>query len=82
MAKGAVGLRSDGSTGRQTSFPPRDGFSELAEILKHFARPNHQELIQYPFIALQTLTKEEKELFCLLPQKIAAFFHAIYLSLD
>lgn len=63
------GLLSDSSMGRQTSFPPCDGFSKHAEILKHFARPNHQELIQYPFIALKTLTKEEKELFLPLPQK-------------
>lgn len=54
------GQRGGGYTGtaqrqqqvRQTSFPPCDGFSEHAETLKHFARPNHQELIQYPFIAL------------------------------
>lgn len=63
-----------------SSFPPCEGCSEHAETLKHFARPNHQELIQYPSIPLWTLTKEEKELFCLLPQEIVAFFHAIYLK--
>lgn len=69
-----------GETNCIFSFPPREGFIEHAETIKHFARPNHQELNQCPFISLRTLTKEEKELFCLLPQKIAAFFHAIYLK--
>lgn len=69
-----------GGTSCTASFPPRGGFREHAETLQHFARANHQELNQCPFISLWTLTKEEKELFCLLPQKIATFFHAIYLK--
>lgn len=77
------GQLSDGSVVRQTALPhfhPVKVSGNMLNLLSTLLDQVTRELNQCPFISLWTLTKEEKELFCLLPQKIGAFFHAIYLK--